>query len=97
MAGLLIFIICCVISTVLATLFMWAGDIAFTNKQFNEACEWALERERIKNLIDNSEIYETIAKIDKMEIKVEPAEITQPVSEPTAADNLIKEAQEWKV
>ena len=36
-------------------------------------------------------------KINKMEIKVEPAETAQPVSEPTAADTLIKEAREWQV
>lgn len=53
-----------------------------------------MERERIRNLINNNEIYETIAKADKTEIKVEPAETAQPVSEPTAADILIKEAKE---
>lgn len=97
MAGWLIFVISCVGSLVVTMLIMWLGNITFTNTQFDRTCELVMERERIKNLIDNNEIYETIAKVDKMEIKVEPAEIAQPVREPTAADILIKEAKEWLI
>lgn len=96
MAGWLIFVISCVGSLVVTMLIMWLGNITFTNTQFDRICELVMERERIKNLkpLDSNEIYETIAKVDKMEIKVEPAETAQPVREPTAADILIKEAKE---
>jgi predicted negative regulator of RcsB-dependent stress response len=96
MGGLLIFIGFCAVTMILAMLIMWAGDIVFQNRQFNEACERAMERERIKNLIDNSKIYETMAKIDKMEMKTKSVETAQPVSEPTAADLIIETVKENK-
>lgn len=55
-----------------------------------------MERERIKNLIDDSEIYETIAKVDKLKMKVEPIETAQPVNKPSPADLVIETAKENK-
>lgn len=52
------------------------------------------EREWLR---DNIEINQAMDAIKSWEINTEPVEIAQPVSEPTAADNLIKEAKDWKV
>ena len=96
MDGWLIRVILMALGFGIAWLWVFANDIVVTNKQFKDACERATERERMKMLTYNSNINEILAKIDKMEVKVEPAETAQPVSEPSPADLVLNTVKEDK-
>ena len=82
------------ILTVCTLIWCWAKDKYYQikkqkDKEYlnNKLKEWDW-------LYDNTEINEALHEINTWEITVpEPA---QPVSEPTTADILIKEATEWK-
>lgn len=85
-------------------IWFFVNNIFITNKQWRESCERAVQREKeklenLKRLYDNREVNQTLKEINSLEIKdTEPSvETAQPDAEPTAADNLIKEAKEWKV
>ena len=47
-------------------------------------------------LYDNTEVNQAMSKVKSLEVKVEPAEIAQPVSEPTAADLVLDTVKENK-
>ena len=100
MASWLIFIVFCLLSGTFTTLLFWMGDIAFTNKQFKDACERVTERdlEKMKMLIDNTKIEEVRRKIEALEVKMvgSSAETAQPVSEPSPADLVLNTVKEDK-
>ena len=76
----------------LGFLWLWMNDIAITNKQFRESCEQVLERERMRLLMDNTEVNEAIHQVKSLRV----AEIAQPVSEPSAADLILDSVKEDK-
>ena len=92
MAGLLIYL---VFFTIGWLFYFWYKDTRIQKETHNveylqnKLQEWDW-------LYDNTEINQAMDKVKSLQVRVEPAEIAQPVSEPSAADILIKEAREWR-
>ena len=93
MAGLLIYL---VFFTIGWLFYFWYKNTRIQKETYN--VEYL--RKKLQEwdwLYDNTEINQAMDEVKSLGVKAEPVETAQPVSEPTAADNLIKEAKEWKV